>query len=113
MNIVYEQLRWNFIGKGEDQPGDPVRSLEENLDERRHGLPSSVTPAPQKRAVNINTGETEIQRLAPSRGQKKGAPDTFSTGFIHKPQKTRDSGGLTLSKVLERNWQLGIPQKKS
>jgi hypothetical protein len=113
LNIVREYLRGDFIGKGKDQHRDPIRSLEENLEKSGYGLLASVGPAPQKRVVNVDTGETEFQRLAPSGGQKKGAPDAFSVGFIHQPQKTRGSSGFTLSKVLERNWQLGIPQGKS
>ena len=112
LNIGQEQLRWYFIGKTKNQHGDPVYGLKENLDERRYGLLSSVVPAPQKRVADINTGETEIQWFTPSGGQKKGAPDALSTGFIHEPQKTHGSGGLTLPKVLEWNWQFGIPQGK-
>ena len=112
-NIVHEELRRDFTGKGKNQHGGLVRSREENLDESRHGLPSSVAPTPQKRMVNVNTSETEIQRLAAAGGQKKGAPDAFSTGFIHEAQETHGSGGITLSKVLERNWQFGIPQGNS
>jgi hypothetical protein len=113
LNIVREYLRRYFIGKAENQHGGLVRGLEQHFDERRHGLPSSVAPTPQKRGMNINSCETEIQRVTASGGHKKGAPDAFSVGFIHQPQKTRGSSGFTLSKVLERNWQLGIPQGKS